>query len=168
MIRVRTLDKVVYEKLFEDAQLPVPATELAAGADVYAYLLNRETEVFQPYGGTRIAVGGFVLGSGERAAVPLGFKAQVPAGWEAQVRTRSGLALKQGIVVANSPGTIDADYPGEWKVILLNTSTTPVYINHNDRIAQVVLAQLAPVIQWEAGTVGQVSNRTGGFGSTGV
>lgn len=158
----------VYEKLFEDVNLPIKATEFSAGADVYAYIRSRELTVYQPQGGTRQVIGDFVLGAGERAAVPLGFKAQVPEGWEAQVRTRSGLALKQGVVVANSPGTIDADYPGEWMVILLNTSLTPVFIRHNDRIAQVVLARLAPWLGWVEGTVGQVTKRTGGFGSTGA
>jgi dUTP pyrophosphatase len=110
---------------------------------------------------------GFWLNPGDRAAVPLGFRAQLPTGWECQVRSRSGLALKQGLVVVNSPGTIDEDYPGEWAVVLTNVSSRAALLNHHDRVAQLVI-QPRHEAYWQVGTVGQSTERTGGFGSTGV
>jgi dUTP pyrophosphatase len=108
-----------------------------------------------------------MLWPGWRVAVPLGFKAQLPQGWEMQVRSRSGLALKQGLVVANAPGTIDADYPGEWAVILQNTGRGRVTLSHGDRVAQLV-PQPVHQASWQHGTVVPITDRTGGFGSTGV
>lgn len=164
-------EKVVVEPLHDDVELPEPATAAAAGLDAKAYLNGRTVKVFRAAGRVRVeevqVTEGLQLHPGDRALIPLGFKAQLPEGWEAQVRTRSGLALKHGLVVANSPGTIDADYPGEWMVILHNAGTQPTVVNHGDRVAQIVLAVLSPDIPWEHGTVGQTSDREGGFGSTG-
>jgi dUTP pyrophosphatase len=103
---------------------------------------------------------------GEIALVPLGFKARLPDGYEAQVRIRSSIAFKRGLIIPNGPGTIDADYPEEWMVMLKNDTARVVVIEHGERIAQIVLAQYA-VLAWEAGAVGVSSDRTGGIGSTG-
>lgn len=128
--------------------VPKCATEGAAGADLVA----------------AIAMPMWIL-KGERLLIPTGIKIAIPDGYEAQVRPRSGLALKHGITVLNSPGTIDSDYRKEIGVILINHSDTDFLINPGDRIAQLVIA---PVVQaqFEIGSVDK--NDRGGFGSTGV
>lgn len=101
-------------------------------------------------------------------AVPTGLYADIPYGWEIQIRPRSGLAFKKGISVLNSPGTIDANYRGEIKVILVNHGVEPFIVEDGDRIAQMVVA---PVIQAEFGVTDELSETdrsSGGFGSTGV
>jgi dUTP pyrophosphatase len=107
------------------------------------------------------------LAPGARDAVPTGLAIALPPGFEAQVRPRSGLALKSGITCLNSPGTVDADYRGEVKVILINHGAEPFVIRRGDRIAQLVIA---PVIQarWtEVDTLDETARGAGGFGSTG-
>lgn len=164
----RTPLTIVWDPLYEDVALPTPGTQQSAGLDVVAYLEGREVVVYSktnvsiPQNGPEIRLWG-----GFRAAIPLGFKARLPEGYEMQVRTRSGLALKQGLMVLNSPGTIDSDYPGEWMVILHNTSSETVVIRHGDRVAQLVLAPVHR-LPWVTGDVAQVTDRVGGFGSTGV
>jgi dUTP pyrophosphatase len=102
-----------------------------------------------------------------RALIPTGLFIELPQGFEAQIRPRSGLAFKQGITVLNTPGTIDADYRGEIKVILVNLSDTKVVINHGERIAQMVIAKHEQA-RWEVVTELDPSDReAGGFGSTG-
>lgn len=108
-----------------------------------------------------------VLQSGERAVIPLGFRATLPRGCEAQVRARSGTVLKLGLVVANGPGTIDADYTGEWGVLVLNASSAPISVAHGERVAQVVFARFE-VLDFAPGIVVQTTERAGGFGSTGT
>jgi dUTP pyrophosphatase len=137
-----------------DASVGLPAyeTTLAAGADLRANLRDRGTLALEP---------------GARALVPTGLCMAIPAGFEVQIRPRSGLALKHGITLPNSPGTIDADYRGEVGVIVLNTSSEVFVISHADRIAQMVVA---PVIQGEfkvVSVLGRTGRGTGGFGSTG-
>ena len=137
-----------------DASLGLPAyeTTLAAGADMRANLPDRGTVVLEP---------------GARALVPTGLCMAIPAGFEVQIRPRSGLALKYGITLLNSPGTIDADYRGEVGVIVLNTSSEAFVISHADRIAQMVVA---PVVQGKfraVSALGQTARGSGGFGSTG-
>jgi dUTP pyrophosphatase len=103
----------------------------------------------------------------QRKAIPTGLSVAIPEGFEAQIRPRSGLALKQGLTVANAPGTIDSDYRGEIKVILVNMSQEPVSIKHGDRIAQFIVA---PVVQglWEpCEALPRSSRGSGGFGHTG-
>ncbi len=103
----------------------------------------------------------------ERVAVPTGLAFEIEPGYEVQVRPRSGLAIKQGVTVVNAPGTIDADYRGEVKVLLVNLSDAPVEIQRGDRIAQIVVA---PVVQAEILEVDELSDTArgaGGFGSTG-
>ena len=130
--------------------LPAYATELSAGMDLRADLENP-----------------VVLGPLERVLVPTGLFIALPAGYEAQVRPRSGLAAKHGVTVLNTPGTIDADYRGEIKVILVNLSQEPFEIVPGERIAQLVVARHERV-EWEqAETLDETGRGAGGFGSTG-
>jgi dUTP pyrophosphatase len=111
---------------------------------------------------------GIVLEPLGRAMVPTGFYLEIPAGYEAQVRPRSGLAAKKGVTVLNSPGTVDADYRGEVKVILVNLSSEPFTVEPGERIAQMVFARHEQV-EWDEVEVLEESERgAGGFGSTGV
>ena len=131
--------------------LPAYSAELSAGMDARADI--PEAVVLAPL---------------QRAIVPTGIFLEIPAGFEVQVRPRSGLAAKHGITVLNSPGTIDADYRGELKVILVNLSSEPFAVEPGERIAQIVLAK-HEVIEWEEATELSESGRgAGGFGSTGV
>ncbi|MCQ2137102.1 MAG: dUTP diphosphatase [Bacteroidales bacterium] len=107
------------------------------------------------------------LGMLERAMVPTGIFIELPVGYEAQVRPRSGLAAKYGISVTNSPGTIDADYRGEIKVLLINLSKDPFTINPGERIAQMVIARHEKVEWEEVETLEDTERGAGGFGSTG-
>ena len=132
-------------------QLPSYATALSAGMDLRA---NLDTpKVLQPL---------------ERALVPTGLFIALPAGYEAQVRPRSGLAIKKGITVLNSPGTIDADYRGEVCVILVNLSNEPFTITDGERIAQMVIARHEQVEWNECDELGETDRGAGGFGHTGV
>jgi dUTP pyrophosphatase len=106
------------------------------------------------------------LHPGERALIPLGFKARLPEGYEAQIRPRSGASFKKGLEIPNAPGTIDADFPDEWMVIVRNGTASAMRIAHGERIAQAVL-QRFEVLEWTTGTVGVTTERGGGFGSTG-
>lgn len=131
--------------------LPAYATPLSAGMDLRANLESPIT--LQPL---------------ERCLVPTGLYMALPAGYEAQVRPRSGLAIKKGITVLNSPGTIDADYRGEVCVILVNLSQEPFVIEDGERIAQMVIARHEQ-LEWEAVDVLSETERgTGGFGHSGV
>ncbi len=130
--------------------LPAYATDGAAGMDLRAFL--EQPVVLQPM---------------ERSLVPTGLFIELPDGFEALVRPRSGLALKQGITCLNSPGTVDADYRGEIKVILINLSKEEQVINNGDRIAQMVVGKVERV-QWEAvNEISVTSRNEGGFGHTG-
>ena len=131
--------------------LPSYETIQAAGMDLRANIENEIT-----------------LGSLERALVPTGLFIALPVGTEAQVRPRSGLAAKQGVTVLNSPGTIDADYRGEIKVILVNLSHVPVRIQDGDRIAQLVVAKHERAAWVEVEILSDTDRGTGGFGSTGL
>lgn len=159
---------VTFEKINEDAILPVRGSEHSAGMDAFSYLKDRDITIYDAFGHkvTRFSVSRFEIQPGWRAIVPLGFKATLPAGYEAQVRARSSWALKKGLIVPNSPGTIDADYPGEWGVLLANIGSRPQIIHHSDRVAQIVLNRYEN-FEWVEGEVGVTTDRTGGFGSTG-
>ncbi|MBR1576176.1 MAG: dUTP diphosphatase [Bacteroidales bacterium] len=130
--------------------LPAYATSLSAGVDLRAGL--DETLVLRPL---------------ERALVPTGLYMQIPEGYEGQVRPRSGLAAKHGITVLNSPGTIDADYRGEIKVILVNLSDEAFSIEPGERIAQMVFARCEQAEWEEADVLDETGRGAGGFGSTG-
>ena len=108
------------------------------------------------------------LEAGERVLVPSGFKVAIPNGFEIQIRPRSGLALKKGITVLNSPGTIDPDYRGEVGVIIINHGDEAFDINPGDRIAQMVVSQLIQAELEEVNSLSHTKRGTGGFGSTGV
>ncbi len=108
------------------------------------------------------------IASGEGAVIPTGLKIEVPIGYEGQVRTRSGLAATHGLAVLNSPGTIDADYRGEVKVILMNLGGERLTIDRGDRIAQLVIAPVIHVVISEVEDVGETTRGEGGFGSTGT
>ncbi|HWE76348.1 MAG TPA: dUTP diphosphatase [Stellaceae bacterium] len=135
------------------AGLPLPfyATADAAGADLVAAL---EAPL--------------ILAPGERKDVPTGIAMALPPGWEAQVRPRSGLALRQGLTVLNSPGTIDADYRGEVRVILANLGGAPVTIARGDRIAQIVVAPVSRADWQVIDELPMTARGAGGFGSTGT
>ena len=103
----------------------------------------------------------------ERAAIPTGIALEIPPGFEGQVRARSGRALSEGLALVNSPGTIDADYRGEIKVIMINLGADPIMIRHGDRIAQIVFAPVARMDLVEAEHLADSTRGAGGFGHTG-
>ena len=139
-------------EIVNKSKYPVPAyaTEKSAGMDLKA-------EIDEPV----------TLGPLERAMIPTGLYIALPDGTEAQVRPRSGLAAKHGISVLNAPGTIDADYRGEVKVILVNLSNEPFVVNPGERIAQMVIARYEKVEWNEVETLDETERGAGGFGSTG-
>jgi dUTP pyrophosphatase len=134
-----------------DLALPDYATAAAAGADLLA-AIDQDVE----------------LAPLERKIVPTGISIALPVGFEAQVRPRSGLAAKNGVTVANAPGTVDADYRGEIGVILINLSKEPFRISRGMRIAQLVVARHARAVWREVSELDQTARGAGGFGSTGV
>lgn len=136
----------------EGMKIPMYETEHAAGLDLMAAV---------PEGA------GVSIGAGSRVLVPTGLILEVPQGYEAQVRPRSGLALKHGVTVLNSPGTIDADYRGEVKVLLINLGEDPFEIRRGERIAQLVVAPVSQVAVVPVGVVTGTARGSGGFGSTG-
>ena len=108
-----------------------------------------------------------VLAPGERQLIPTGFAIELPEGFEAQVRPRSGLALRHGVTVANAPGTVDSDYRGEIKVILINLGQEPYTVVRGDRVAQLVVAPVIRVEWVEVTELGETGRGEGGFGHTG-
>jgi len=134
----------------QDLPLPVYATEGAAGMDLLA-------AVSDPV----------VIASGQRVLIPTGLAIALPPGYELQIRPRSGLALRNGIVLPNSPGTIDQDYRGEIQVIVLNTGDEPFRVERGARIAQAVLAPVVRVGWEEVADLDVTTRNEGGFGSTG-
>ncbi|MEO0381884.1 MAG: dUTP diphosphatase [Pseudomonadota bacterium] len=137
-----------------DRSVPLPAYESpgAAGADMRANFSDGMPVTVRP---------------GARTLIPTGVAMAVPSGFEVQIRPRSGLALKHGIALVNSPGTIDSDYRGEVGVIVLNTSEDPFEVAHGMRIAQMVLAPVVQAVFEQAETLDETSRGAGGFGSTG-
>jgi dUTP pyrophosphatase len=137
----------------EGIPLPAYETALAAGMDLRAAVPDHEPLILKPMA---------------RAMVPTGLAFAVPAGFEAQVRPRSGLAAKAGITCLNTPGTIDADYRGEVKVILINLGEDDFVIRRGDRIAQLVIAPVASASWMEVDSLDATARGAGGFGSTGA
>lgn len=166
------MTSIIFEPLHPDVAPPLRATEHSAGYDLAAFLTGRAVRVFldgvmserpvELRNGTAV----LVLHAGERALVPLGFRARLPVGIEAQIRPRSGTSLRTDIVIANAPGTIDADYPDEWCVPVRHGGTRDLVISHGERIAQMVLAR-HEVLEFTLGEVTATTDRNGGFGSTG-
>lgn len=132
--------------------LPLPAymTTGAAGADVVAAVVEE-----------------LVIGPGARALVPTGFALEIPPGYEVQVRPRSGLAHRHGITVLNAPGTIDSDYRGEVRVLLVNLGSEPYALRRGERIAQLVVAPVVRAAFRETAALAESARGAGGFGSTG-
>jgi dUTP pyrophosphatase len=141
-----------------DPGLPLPgyASEGAAGMDVCASLAAEDRAL------------GLTLAPGARRLVPTGLALEIPPGYEVQLRPRSGLALRQGLTLLNSPGTIDCDYRGELGVIVINHGPDPVAIAHGMRIAQMVLAPVARIAWSETTALATSARGAGGFGSTGT
>ena len=137
----------------EGLPLPDYATEGSAGLDLIAALPEDAPLTLAPFA---------------RAAVPTGLCLALPEGYEAQVRPRSGLALKQGLTVLNAPGTVDSDYRGEVKVLLINLSDAPVVLERGQRIAQMVVAPVTRIKLVETGNLNETTRGSGGFGSTGL
>ncbi|GAC1388466.1 MAG: dUTP diphosphatase [Vulcanimicrobiaceae bacterium] len=140
-------------RLPEGEGLPLPSymTQDAAGADICAAVYDEIT-----------------LLPGARAMIPGGFSMAVPAGYEAQIRPRSGLAMKNGVTVLNSPGTIDADYRGPVNVILANFGTEPFVVRRGDRIAQMIVAPVSRATFTVVTALDDTARQAGGFGSTGL
>ena len=146
--------KVRFQKLPHAYDLPLPAYESAgaAGADIRAALPGAP----------------LLLAPMARVAIPTGLCMSFPRGFEAQIRPRSGLALKQGLSLVNTPGTIDSDYRGEIKVIAVNLGNTAIEITHGMRVAQIVFAPVIQVKFEETKTLDDTDRGSAGFGSTGT
>lgn len=145
---------ILVKKLAHALDLPLPQrmTRGSSGCDICAAI---DSEI--------------IIAPGERALVPTGMCLEIPEGYEVQVRPRSGLAFKHGVTVLNAPGTIDADYRGEVKIILANFGDKPFSINRGDRIAQLVPMQIPSTLDFsEIDTITETSRGSGGFGHTGV
>lgn len=145
------MTKILIKRFSNKVLTPKYETKGSSGMDIAAFIENK-----------------IVINPGSKEIIPTGFSLSIPEGYEVQIRPRSGLAAKQGISVLNTPGTIDADYRGEIKVILINLSKNKFIVENGLRIAQMVVC---PVIQAEFQEVQELSKTTrgsGGFGSTGV
>lgn len=138
--------------LGQGARLPVYSSNQAAGADICACLANGPITI-EPH---------------KWVSVPTGLFFEIPVGYEVQIRPRSGLAFKSAVTVLNAPGTIDSDYRGEIKVILINHSNIPFVINDGDRIAQMVIAKHETAIFETSCALSDTERGAGGFGSTGI
>ena len=151
--------ELYFDDLTDTAMLPSYGSEEAAGMDLCADLYGMEAPADM-----------FSIGPNRHALIKCGFAMALPKGFEAQVRPRSGLALKHGITVLNSPGTIDSDYRGEVGVILYNASGNVFTIRHGDRIAQMVIArhERPEIIDVGVEELSETVRGIGGFGSTGV
>ncbi|MBU5673026.1 dUTP diphosphatase [Paenibacillus sp. MSJ-6] len=135
----------------EDIEIPRKMSELASGFDLYAAVMED-----------------LILHPGQRALVPTGIAIAMPGGLEAQIRPRSGLAFKHGITCLNTPGTIDADYRGEIKVLLINLGQEPFTISRNERIAQMVFQIVPEVELTQVDELSETVRGAGGFGHTGT
>lgn len=148
---METRVRITIEPHGRDLPLPSYETEHAAGMDLRAAVLQPMT--LQP---------------GDRALIPTGIRIALPPGTEAQVRPRSGLAIRHGVSMVNSPGTIDADYRGELKIILINHGQEPFRIERGDRIAQLVVAPVCRAVWESVDRLDETIRGSGGFGHTGA
>ena len=145
------MTKIQIKKLFSDVLIPKYETPGSSGMDLAAYI--KEDIVINP---------------GDKALVPTGFSLSVPRGFEVQIRPRSGLAAKKSVTVLNTPGTIDSDYRGEVKVILINHSKVQFVVKNTERIAQMVICPVERVKLEEVQELSDTDRGIGGFGSTGT
>lgn len=135
-----------------DNALPAYETELSAGMDLRAFIQENEV-IIKPL---------------QRVLIPTGLYMELPKGFEAQVRPRSGLAYKHGITVLNSPGTIDADYRGEIKILLINLSDSDFVVRNGDRVAQMIISKYEQVDWGEVEILSDTARGAGGYGHTGI
>ena len=142
--------KILVQKFDKNIKLPVYKTSGSSGMDLMAYIKNKIT-----------------ISPGETAIIPTGFAVAIPKNYEIQIRPRSGLAAKKGISVLNTPGTIDSDYRGEIKIILINLSKKLFVVKSGDRIAQMILCPIAKGKIKEVKKLPRTIRNKGGFGSTG-
>ena len=145
------MTKILIKRLSKKVLMPKYETDGSSGMDIAAFI-NENIEV-KP---------------GEKEIVPTGFSLSIPKGFEVQIRPRSGLSAKKGISVLNTPGTIDADYRGEIKVILINLGKEKFLIENGNRIAQMVVCPVTQVKMEEVDELSETSRGAGGFGSTGI
>lgn len=150
------MDVLLIKPLYDDAQVPQYATRGSAGFDLHAYLAAEERE--------RKPV---VIPPGKWALIGTGIAVALPENYELQVRPRSGLALKHGVTVLNTPGTVDADYRGEVGVILLNLGSAPFTVHHGDRIAQGIVNEIKRLPLVKVEELDETERGAGGFGHTG-
>ena len=144
--------KIRLRRLPHGRDLPLPSAASAGSAGLDLVAAVDETQVLRP---------------GERMLIPTGLVLEIPSGFEGQVRPRSGLAWKHGVTLANPPGTIDSDYRGEVKVLLIHLGDAPLTISRGDRVAQLVVARVESVEWEEAEELEETGRGDGGFGSTG-
>ena len=145
------MTKIQIKKLSNEVLTPKYETSGSSGMDIAAYI---ERDI--------------IINPGEKALIPTGFSLSVPRGYEVQIRPRSGLAVKKGVTVLNTPGTIDSDYRGEIKVILINLSKDEFSVKNGERIAQMVVCPIKQVIVEEVKELTGTIRGVGGFGSTGT
>lgn len=145
------MQKILIKKLHSDVNLPAYETSGSSGMDLQAYILEE-----------------IILKPGERKLIPTGLSVAIPENLEIQIRPRSGLAYKKGISVVNTPGTIDSDYRGEIKVLLINMGKEDFIIKKFERIAQMVVCPITKVVLSETNDLPDTIRGEGGFGSTGV
>jgi dUTP pyrophosphatase len=145
------MTKIQIKKLSNEVLTPKYETSGSSGMDIAAYI---EQDI--------------LINPGDKALVPTGFSLCIPQGYEVQIRPRSGLAVKKGITVLNTPGTIDSDYRGEIKVVLINLSKKIVSLKNNERIAQMVVCPIKHVVLEEVEELPETNRGAGGFGSTGT
>ena len=145
------MTKIQIKKLSTEVLTPKYETSGSSGMDIAAYIKQD-----------------IIINPGEKALIPTGFSLSVPQGYEVQIRPRSGLAAKKGVTVLNTPGTIDSDYRGEIKVILINLSKDIFYVKSGERIAQMVVCPVKQVVVEEVNELSETNRGAGGFGSTGT
>ena len=145
------MTKIQIKKLSNEVQTPKYETDGSSGMDLAAYIKKDLT-----------------INPGDKALVPTGFSLSIPQGYEVQIRPRSGLAIKMGITVLNTPGTIDSDYRGEIKVILINLSKEKFVVRNGERIAQMVVCPVEQVSMEVVKELPNTNRGVGGFGSTGT
>lgn len=165
--------KVEIKKLNNTAEIPKTSSDYAAAVDLHADIWRSSDELktwnceLKWYSKDGDLVKNITINPGGRALIPTGIAVAIPIGYEMVVRPRSGLALKHGISIVNSPGTIDADYRGEIGVILINHGFDPITISQDDRIAQLALRKTEHISWEEVSELSKTSRGEGGFGSTG-